>query len=947
MMPIRYPPGTRFADWYHGWRDGRAWIPDRDAPTEHVTTPHREMLIRLAQEVFEHERLRYERARDDAPERIAGLTARLDQLYAHRADVERQLAEIRRPLSAEDKTWRRIGDLDRAEQVVIQRRQTEQRRRANAARLTLDSIIAEIGRAEGELAKAKEADRRELQVATSRVLRFHEYIHRRLDCYLRSLIRVHPDGAWVGAHLIVPSFLPGWIPPEARVTTPTPAPPSPVKDDGPEPGEGEEGEYEPSEVLPLKDSVTAFGSDPKLVDFVISAPGTGPLHFTLTREGADRLRLRDFGYGHGPYRFGVTVKSDLLAPADYFDFAHRRYYVGEGCAELEVTPLGPVKLVVSDLYAKSPGRSSGWFSGRPKEKVRLAGMTFVQRKKTLLAVLGRSGAGKSSLLYALIGDLPLEGGSLFLEGLDMRTRSAQISDQLGYVPQETDLYSSLTVRQLLRYSSRLRDPRPERERQKTIAKVCAELRLGDDKLDQLVSTLSGGERRRASIAIELLSDPKLLILDEPTSGLDPGMDREIMAHLRDYAAKGNTVIVTTHATTHLRDRHKAATTEILVVADQGRPIFLGPPHRVLRRFGVRWYADLMDKLVDDEPGSWQDVKAQEYQCSGEVEEARREATAAASQATTRGAGMRSPHRVRHGSVRVFRPQLWTLIRRQATLLRVRGKTDNSGQTLRATVVALLPFLVVVIAAILAAQITPGSGLGARPGPAGNIALSVLTTLAMLSGQALTYGDLVSDFPIIRREHRTGVILPAVILSKWLVFAAVAVIEAALMTAAFVARRPGPAYSNVFPPFAELFVDLAALTVTAMSLGLLISSVARKLEQAVALVTLTSITQIALNGVTAQLSPGLNALAVLLPDRWGLAAAASSVDLDRISLPPHKPPDALWQHTSGQWTIDLVALAVLATSYAALATFVLWHRMRKRVPRRQVRARAARRSWRTT
>lgn len=946
MKPIRYPLGTRFADWYHGWRDGRSWIPDRDAPTEHVTTPHREMLIRLAQEVFEHERLRYERARGDAPERIVGLTARLDQLHAHRTDVERHLAEIRRPLSAEEKTWRRIGDLNQAERVVIQRRQTEQRRRANAVRLTLDSIIAEIGRAEGELAKAKEADQRELQVTTSRVLRFHEYIHRRLDCYLRCLIRVHPDGAWVGAHLIVPSFLPGWIPPEARVTTSTPA--FPVRDGGPGSGDDDDDENEPAKVIRLKDPMTSFGSAPKLVDVVINAPGTGPLHFTVTREGADRLRLRDFGYGHGPYRFGLPVKSDLLAPGDHFDFAGRRYHVRGGCTELEDTPLGPVKLIVYDLSAKSPGRLGGWFSGQSKEKVRLAGMSFIQRKNTLLAVLGRSGAGKSSLLYALIGDLPLERGSLFLEGLDMRARSAQISDQLGYVPQDIDLYSSLTVLQLLRYSSRLRDPRPERKREDTIKEVCAKLRLSGE-LGQLVSTLSGGQRRRASIAIELLSDPKLLILDEPTSGLDPGMDREIMEHLRDYAAEGKTVIVTTHATAHLRDSHAAATTEVLVVADQGRPIFLGPPHRVCPRLGVRRYADLMDKLVDDKPDSWQDKKAAEYQRSGEAEEAHGEADAA-SQALTPRAGMSRPHRVqrvRHGSVQVFRWQLSTLVRRQATLVRVRGKTDNSGRKLRAIIVALLPFLVVVIAGLLAAQITPGSGLGAKPGPAGNIALSVLTTLAMLSGQALTYGDLVSDFPIIRREYRTGAILPAVMLSKWLIFAAVAVIEAALMTAAFIGRRPGPAYSNAFPPFAELFCDLAALTITAMSLGLLISSVARKLEQAVALVTLTSIAQIALNGVTAQLSRGLNGLAVLLPDRWGLAAAASSVNLNRISLPQHKPADALWQHTFGQWTIDLVALAVLATGYAVLATLVLSRRMRPRVPRRQLRAQAARRLWRIT
>ena len=944
MKPIRYPVGARLADWYHGWRDGRSGIPDRKTATGHITTPHREMLIRMALDVFEHERLRFEQARGDAPERIVGAAARLDQLCAHRTEAERHLAEVSRPLSAEEELWRRIGDLDRGERVVIQRRRTEHRRRIGAARLTLNSIVAEIGLVEADLAAATETDRQARRAASTRVVRFHEYIHRRLDCYLRSLIRAHPDGAWVGTYLTVPSFLPGWTNLDVPEAPPAPPPSTTQTGTRDDDDEDEADEPKPVRIIVLNNPETAFGSaqqDPPNVR--IEAPGTAPLHFTLTREDADRLRLRDFGHGHGPYRFGQQVKSDLLEAGDYFDFADSRYYIRDGCTELEEFPLGPVNLIVSGLEATSPGPQTGWLSRRTPAKVRLYGMTFVQREKTLLAVLGRSGAGKSSLLYALIGDLPIQKGSLFIEGLDITTRSAQISDKLGYVPQDIDLYGSLTVRQLLTYSFHLRDPGNENTRKTAINRVCAALKL-TGQIDQLISTLSGGQRRRVSIAIELLSEPALLILDEPTSGLDPGMDREIMRQLRDYAAKGKTVIATTHSTAHLRDRASVAATEVLVVADKGRPIFLGAPQRVRPRLGVRTYADLMDQLVEEKDvaddkvaNPWPGERAEEYQSSAEANEAREAARAAA------GGRTGAPQRVRRRSMRVFRRQLWTLIKRQATLLRVRGRTDNSGPTLRSIAVALLPFLVVGVAALLAAQITPRSGLGAKPGPAGNIALSVLTTLAMLSGQALTYGDLVLDFPIIHREHRTGAVLPAVMLSKWLVFAAVAVIEAGLMTGAFifVARRPGPAYSTALPPLAGLFCDLAALTITAMSLGLLISALARKLEQAVALVTLTSITQIALNGLTAQLSPFLNLIAVLLPDRWGLAAAASSVDLDRISLPPHKPADALWRHTSGQWMTDMIALAVLAVGYAVLATLVLRSRTRLRTPRRRVRAQAAR------
>ena len=935
--PLRYALSARLGDWYHGWRDGWTGIPDRHTATRYVTTPHREMLIRLGQETFEQERLRYERSRGDAPERIAGTLARLDQLRAHRAEAERQLAEIAQPLSAQAETWRRIGDVDRPERVVIQRRRAEQRRQISAVRLTLNSVIAEIGRVEAQLAEAQRTDQRELQVASTRVLRFHEYIHRRIDCYLRSLIRWHPDGAWAGAHLVVPRFLPGWLGPE-------PPPESGLRDHVTPPRESDddadEAEPKPARVIPLSHPVTAFGSaQPE--PYRIEAPGTARLHFTLALAGPGQLRLRDFGHGHGPYRNGQPVTSELLAAGDHFDFAGGRYHVRDGCDELEEVPLGKVNLIVSELWAKSP--QPGWFSRREEPKVRLTSMSFVQRAGTVLAVLGPSGAGKSSLLDALIGDLATESGRMFLGDLDISTRSEQISDELGFVPQDIDLHTALTVRQLLRYSFDLRYSGSRHSRDMRIEQVCGDLELSG-QIDQLVSTLSGGQKRRVSIAIELLGKPSLLILDEPTSGLDPGMDRSIMRQLRHYAGEGNTVMVTTHATAHLRDAEDKSTTvtEVLVVADHGQPIFLGRPNRARQRLGARTYADLMDKLIPKPGGQtndWTAASATEYRNGREAAEAR---TAAEEHIP-----VAVPRSSRRKSVLILARQLWTLLKRQATLLKVRGRRKNARLIPWPVVVALLPFIVVGIAALLAAQITPATGLGAKPGTSGSIALSVLTTLAMLSGQALTYGDLVSDFPIIRRERRTGALLATVMLSKWLVYSGVAVLQAVLAMFAFEALRPGPAYANLLPPFAELAADLAALSIASLSLGLLISALASKLEQAVALVTLTSITQIALNGVTAQLSRGLNVVAVLLPDRWGLAAASSSVNLDRILVPPHEPADALWRHSTGQWATDLIALTAQAIGYAVLATLLLSRRLRARPTRRRSRTSLRRRTSRTT
>jgi ABC transport system ATP-binding/permease protein len=921
VTPIPYRLGSRLADWYHGWRDGRAEIPDREIVVGRITTPHRESLIRLALEVFEHERLRYEQARRDAPERKAAATARLDQLCAHRVDAERRLAEVSRPLSSEEKTWRRIGDIRRDERVVVQRRQTDQRRRIATARLTLDSIVAEIGHVEAAVAAAAAADERELRVATTRVLRFHEYIHRRLNSYLRTLIRWHPDGAWVGAHLTVAPDLPGWITLEAvpeQSQRPSDA------DDTAAGTETDDAEP-PPKIINLDRPVTDFGSDPDLVDELIDDPGTAPLHFRLTAQGEDQLRLNDFGHGHGPYRFGRPVKVAVLSPEDSFDFADRRYRVLAGGRRLEVTPLRPVRLIVADVCAKVPGKS-----GR-REKDLLADMTFRVGKNTLLAVLGRSGSGKSTLLNVLIGDQQAKPGYAYFKDLDLLEHSPEVADLLGFVPQDTDLHASLTVRQLLEYSFDLREKGPVHARKRRIDKVCSDLDLGD-RLDQLIFTLSGGQKRRVSIAVELLSQPDLLILDEPTSGLDPGMDRQIMRQLREYAATGKTVIVTTHATSHLNLAH-----EVLVLGEHGRPIYFGPPKEVLPSLNdtgrVTSYADLMDELAPRPRGQanhWSAGWAVRYQRQPAVQTAKDEAKALASLDT---GPRRGEQRARRGSRKIFWRQLKTLLSRQIMLLRVRGRTED-GSVVRATVTALLPFIIAVIGAAVSAAITPDGGLGGKPGESAEIALSVLTTLTVLSGQALTYGDLVTDFPVIRREHRTGTGLPAVVLSKWLVFASMAAIQAVLITGLFIRFQPGPAYSSTFLPHqVELCLDLVALTVGAMSLGLLISALAKKLERAVAYVTLISIAQIALNGVTSSVPRYLNLPAMLLPDRWGLAAAASSVNLSQISVPGPQPADALWAHTSWQWLTDLSMLALLAVTYTALAAYVLHRRLQPRSRRR--------------
>src|SRR5882672_5462870 len=189
---------------------------------------------------------------------------------------------------------------------------------------------------------------------------------------------------------------------------------------------------------------------------------------------------------------------------------------------------------------------------RGAEKTLLDDVSFGVRDKSLVAVIGPSGCGKSTLLRALTGYRPADEGEVLYDGCDLYRQFAELRHRIGLVPQDDILHPQLSVRSALKYAATLRFPdgTTPAEREHRVEEVLAGLHLtqcGDNK----ISTLSGGQRKRVSVALELLTKPSLIFLDEPTSGLDPGMDREVMKMLRDLADEGRTVLVVTHSVAEL------------------------------------------------------------------------------------------------------------------------------------------------------------------------------------------------------------------------------------------------------------------------------------------------------------------------------------------------------------------------------------------------------------
>lgn len=231
-------------------------------------------------------------------------------------------------------------------------------------------------------------------------------------------------------------------------------------------------------------------------------------------------------------------------------------------------------------------------------KTILNDVSLTVRPTEFVAFLGPSGAGKSTLLKAICGASPSTDGWVLVNGDSLRDTFELYRSQIGYVPQDDIIHVDLPVASALRHAARLRLPSDTRADEITerIDRVLDVVELRG-KEDVPIKALSGGQRKRVSIAVELLAEPLLLFLDEPTSGLDPGLDRKMMETLRKLARQGRTVFLVTHATANLSQ------CDHICLMAQGRMVYFGPPDDAFDFFEVESneFAEIYSKVDSGDP----------------------------------------------------------------------------------------------------------------------------------------------------------------------------------------------------------------------------------------------------------------------------------------------------------------------------------------------------------
>ncbi|HEY4388421.1 MAG TPA: ATP-binding cassette domain-containing protein, partial [Ktedonobacteraceae bacterium] len=606
--------------------------------------------------------------------------------------------------------------------------------------------------------------------------------------------------------------------------------------------------------------------------------------------------------------------------------------------------------------------------------VLLNGLSLAIPPRKFVALVGGSGAGKSTLMDSLNGLRPAQSGMVMYNGQDYYRNLAAFSTQLGYVPQDDIVHRELTVQRALYYAARMRLPSDFTKEQieQRIAEVLEDVEM-TERRHLLVNRLSGGQRKRVSIALELLANPSVFFLDEPTSGLDPGLDRKMMFLLRRLADRGRTIILVTHATNNIN-----ACDYVCFLAQGGRMAFFGPPNEAKTFFEKTDFAEIYSTLepTKDNPNIPQEAEArfkassfyQQYVIEPLNEGASKRATGQYAQQPIKRAKRGNPWK-----------QFLLLSQRYIELL----KNDVGNLLLlllQAPVVALLLVGMVryeIGAGVFNADqvvqcqsqiitkagpvvvpnagdadtidcqkvvnflrdnqqgkqyasqhggqtqalqdfILPSSGSDAQK------VLFIMAFAAVLFGCVSGAREIVKESNIYRRERAVDLGILPYMFSKIAVLGVLSLFQSAVLL--FIVHMAEPVQQGVFlPVLLETYITIALCSLGGLLIGLTISALAPNNDWAISFIPIILIPQVIFAGAIIPFKDWLTQiLAVGFPTRWALAALCSSIGVhaDKIGKDRLFGNDYTYHGTLFSTYTHQEAVTRIVTSWGALAAIII-------------------------
>jgi ABC transport system ATP-binding/permease protein len=526
----------------------------------------------------------------------------------------------------------------------------------------------------------------------------------------------------------------------------------------------------------------------------------------------------------------------------------------------------------------------------------LTNVSFTARPGTLSAVFGPSATRNSALLGLLAGTREPDFGLVTVDEHDVHAEREAMRTRIGIVTSDDCVHPRLTVERALGYAAELRlppDTAPE-QRRRLVNQVLDELELTPHRATR-IAKLSPEVRRCASIAIELITRPTLLVVDEPGAGLDAMQEYHVMAMLRRQAELGCVVVVamTSTSVTHLNMCDQA-----LLLTPTGALAFVGPPLQIESVMRTTDWSEVLAKVSADPHGAHRAFMA------------RQEA---------------SPRTVRPPVAAPVPPPAGLTVKQQIRLVARRQLRLLFANPIYFLRLALLPFGLAALTLLI-----PGdSGLdraapnSTNPHEAIEL-LAALNIAAVIMGSALTIGDLVGQRVVFRREQSVGLSTFAYVTGKLIVVTVAAAIQTAILTTIVILVKGGPVHGAVLlhNPNVELYVSVAVTAIVSAIVGLALSSLGNSLREVLLLLVPVILASLLFNGSLVQLVSKwvFQQISWFVPAQWGFAASGCTVDLRRVDALAANAE--MWTHYSGWWVFDMVMLVVFGAMWAGFVLYRL-------------------------
>jgi ABC-type multidrug transport system ATPase subunit/pSer/pThr/pTyr-binding forkhead associated (FHA) protein len=664
---------------------------------------------------------------------------------------------------------------------------------------------------------------------------------------------------------------------------------------------------------------------------VLTHPQVSTHHARLTRTGAT-YQINDLNSTNHVYVNGQAITRATLRTGDEIRIGPYRLLYESN----QLSPYDEGNFIrINAVNLKKSGANGVTL---------LDDITISIPPRSFVALVGGSGAGKSTLLDALNGQRPAQSGKVFFNDEDYYKNVALFATQIGYVPQDDIVHRDLTVDRALYYAAKLRLPSDFTEEQikQRINEVLEEVEL-THRRTLMMRDLSGGQRKRVSIALELLANPSVFFLDEPTSGLDPGLDRKMMFLLRRLADRGHTIVLVTHATNNIN-----SCDYVCFLSAGGRLAFFGPPEEAKSFFGKSDFAEIYTSLeaTDEAPSAPADAQArfsqsQEYTryITAPVRKARSSTTSVAHKhppSTLEGQEAFSSTIRKLG-------QSWAQFRLLSMRYIELLKNDRGNLLI---LLLQAPVIAVMLVLMLRFEIGPGvfnassiaecrSQIVTANGPltlpqaqhsalisCQDVATFLRTTpdgqqyalahggvntalqnfimpglgadaqkaLFIMAFTTILFGcingarEFVKEAPIYRRERAVNLGIAPYMFSKIVVLGLLCLFQSAVVVLAV--ELGEPLHQGVLTsPVLETYVTLALTSIAGLMFGLAVSAVAPNNDRAISLVPLVLLPQVIFSGAIIPLKDwATQILSTIFPSRWAMAALGSTVGLhsDNIS-----------------------------------------------------------------